>query len=90
VAKIVALLDGLSLETSDAHGCPAEQGKGITLSFRAKPNGPVLATASEPIPSCGSVGFVIGGVRQPALADRGTFTSKVLAIAGVHWPSWYI
>jgi hypothetical protein len=90
VATIVALLDGLSLNTSGVHGCPAEEGKGITLSFRAKPNGPVLAAASEPIPSCGSVTFTIGGVQQPGLADWGTFASKVLAIAGVHWPSWYI
>jgi hypothetical protein len=89
VAKIVALLDGLSLNTSGVHGCPMEAGKGITLSFRVKQGDPVLATASEPIPSCGGVGFVIGGVQQPGLADWGTFTSKVLAIAGVHWPSWY-
>jgi hypothetical protein len=90
MAQIVALVDGLSLQTSDIIGCPAEEGKSITLSFRAKPGGAVLATASEPIPSCGSVGFTTGGVRQPALADWGSFTTKVLAAAGVHWPSWYI
>jgi hypothetical protein len=90
VAKIVALLDGLSLETSQIIGCPAEQGEGITLSFRAKAGGPVLATAFEPIPSCGSVGFTIGSVRQQPLADWGSFTTKVLAAAGVHWPNWYV
>lgn len=90
VAQIVAVIDGLSLDTGGAHGCLLEEGKGITLSFRAKPGGPVLATAGEPIPSCGDVGFVIGGVRQPALADWGSFTTKVLTAAGVHWPSWYI
>jgi hypothetical protein len=90
VARIVALVDGLSLDTSGVHGCPAEQGEGITLAFRAKPGGPVLATAKEPIPSCGSVSFTIGGARQPTLADPGSFPTKVLAIAGVHWPSWYI
>jgi hypothetical protein len=90
VAKIVALLDGLSLNTSGVHGCLMEQGQDITLSFRAKPGGPVLATASEPIPSCGGVDFAIGGVQQPGLADWGTFPSKVLAIVGVHWPSWYL
>jgi hypothetical protein len=90
VAKIVALLNGLALDTSGAHGCMAEEGNGITLSFRAKAGGPVVATAEEPIPSCGSVGFIIGGVRQPALADWGSFTTKVIAAAGLHWPSWYI
>jgi hypothetical protein len=90
VAQIVAALDGLSLQTSGPIGCPMEAGKGITLSFRAGPGGPVLATASEPIPSCGGVGFFVDGVRQAPLADWGTFTSKVLAIAGVHWPSWYV
>jgi predicted small secreted protein len=88
VAQIVALLDGLSLDTGGAHGCLPEAGKGITLSFRAKPGGPVLATAGELIPNCGGVGFTIGGVRQPPLAAG--FTSKALAIAGVHWPSWYL
>ncbi|MCW2931071.1 MAG: hypothetical protein JWM19_2033 [Actinomycetia bacterium] len=90
VAQIVALLDGLSLKTSSTFSCPMEQGEGITLSFRAKPGGPVLATASEWIPSCGSVNFTIGRVRQPTLADWGSFTTKVLAIAGAHWPTWYI
>jgi hypothetical protein len=90
VATIVALLNGLSLQTSETIGCPAEEGKSITLSFRAKPGGPVLAAADELIPSCGSVGFTIGRVRQPTLADWGTFTTKVLVAAGVHWPSWYI
>ncbi|HEY6786370.1 MAG TPA: hypothetical protein VI365_03580 [Trebonia sp.] len=90
VAQIVAQVDGLSLDTSGAQGCMMEEGKGITLSFRAKPGGPVLATVGELIPSCGGVGFTIGGARQPTLADPGSFLTKVLTIAGVHWPSWYI
>jgi hypothetical protein len=90
VAKIAAALDGLYLDTSGSHGCPAEAGKSMTLAFRAAPGGPVLATATAVIPSCGSVSFSVGGVQRPALADWGPFTSKVLAIAGVHWPDWYI
>jgi hypothetical protein len=90
VAKIVALLDGLSTQTSSTVSCPAERGEGITLSFRARPGGPVLATAFEPIPSCGSIDVTIGRVQQPVFADWGSFTTKVLAIAGAHWPRWYI
>jgi hypothetical protein len=90
VAKIVALANGLSLDTGGLHGCPFEQGNGITVSFRAKPGGRVLATAHDLIPACGSVTFTIGRRQQPALADGGSFTSKVLAIAGLRWPSWYL
>ena len=90
VARITALVNGLSLETVQTMSCPMEQGKGMTLSFRAKPGGPVLASVSELIPDCEGVTFTIGGVRQPALADPGTFVAKVLAAAGVHWPSQYL
>ena len=90
VARIAALLDGLGLDTTQTIGCPLEQGQSMTLSFRAKPGGPVLATAYEPIPDCEGVAFTIGGVRQSPLTDPGTFMTRVLAAAGVHWPNWYL
>jgi hypothetical protein len=90
VAQIVALVNGLSLDaTGLLPGCPFEQGEGITLTFRAKPNGPALAEASELLPVCGGLSFSVRGVRQPPLAAGGTFVSQVLAVAGAQWPSWY-
>jgi hypothetical protein len=83
VGKIVRLVDSLPLNPGG--GCLGlnENGKGITLSFLGHANGPVLATASELIPSCGYVEFAIRGTDEPILSDPGSFSQKVLAIAGV-------
>jgi hypothetical protein len=89
VARIVTALDDLPLQTFHPISCPAEDNRGMTLTFRASPGGAVLATARELIPSCGGLSFLIGGARQPDLADWGAFPSEVLAIAGVHWPKGY-
>jgi hypothetical protein len=88
VRRIVALLDGLTLDGRGVHGCPFMSGKAITLAFSPHVGGPVLATAGEPFPSCGDVDFAIGGRRQPALSDYGSFAATVLAIAGAHWAGW--
>jgi hypothetical protein len=90
VGKIVTLVDSLPLNPGGGHGCFGlnENGKGITLSFLGHANGPVLATASELIASCGGVEFAIRGTYQPELSDPGSFTQQVLAIAGVRWPGF--
>ena len=88
VRKIVALVDGLSLNPAGVHGCMMWSGKEITLSFLGHLNGPVLATISEPIPSCGGIQFVIRGTQQPSLGDWGSFAQQVLSIAGARWPGY--
>jgi len=91
VAQLVALVNGLSLDaTGLLPSCPMEEGKGITLTFRATPSGPPLAQASELLPLCDGLNFSVHGVKQPPLAAGGTFVPQVLAIAGTHWPSWYL
>jgi hypothetical protein len=88
VSKIVRLVDSLPLYPE--RGCLGlnENGKGITLSFLGHANGPVLATASELIPSCGYVEFAIRGTDEPILSDPGSFTQQALSIAGVRWPGF--
>jgi hypothetical protein len=88
VRQIVALTNGLNLDSGVLRYCPMETGQGITVTFLARLGGPALATASEQVPTCGTVSFVIGGERQPALSDRGSFTPDVLKIAGVKWAGW--
>lgn len=85
VSKIVALADGLYVDSGGMRMCPLETGKGITLKFLGHVNGPVLATASEPIPSCGDVQFTVEGTREPPLEDFGSFAQQVLSIAGAQW-----
>lgn len=90
VARIVSLLDGLNIDSSGTHGCPAMSGRGITLAFLARAGGPALASASEELPSCGYLDFSIGGRKQPTLSDGGPFAQKVLGIAGVKWAGWNV
>jgi hypothetical protein len=88
VGKIVRLVDSLPLNPGG--GCLGlnENGKGITLSFLGHANGPVLATASEQIASCGYVEFAIRGTDEPVLSDPGSFIQQALSIAGVRWPGF--
>jgi hypothetical protein len=90
VGKIIRLVDSLPLNPGGGQACFGlnENGKGITLSFLGHANGPVLATASELIASCGGVQFAIRGTDEPILSDPGSFTQKVIAIAGVRWPGF--
>ncbi len=88
VAKIIALLDSLTIDSSGVHGCMAETGRGISLAFLAKVGGLALATAGETIPTCHGVTFAIGGRPQPALADNASFAQKALDIAGAKWRGW--
>ena len=90
VGKIVRLVDSLPLNPGGGHCCLGlnENGKGITLSFLGHGNGPVLATASELIASCGGVEFAIRGMDEPILSDPGSFTQQALSIAGVRWPGF--
>lgn len=84
IGKIVALIDRLFLDTPGTRSCPLENRK-IMLSFLSQANGPVLATASEPIASCGDVQFTVLGKHEPPLSDFGSFSQEVLSIAGVRW-----
>ena len=88
VAKIIALLDGLTIDSSGTHGCPALSGRGISLAFLARSGGPALATAAETIPGCYGVSLTIGGRKQPRLADYKSFAQQALDIAGVKWRGW--
>jgi hypothetical protein len=90
VAKIIALLDSLTIDSSGVHGCPLESGRGISLAFLARAGGPALATATETIPACLGVSFTIGGHRQPRLADNVSFAQKALDIAGANWRGWNV
>jgi hypothetical protein len=88
VGKIVRLVDSLPLNAGGGHCSLNENGKGITLSFLGHASGPVLATASELIGSCGGVEFAIRGTDEPVLSDPGSFTRQALSIAGVRWPGF--
>jgi hypothetical protein len=88
VTKIAEVVDGLPLMPPGVFSCPADNGQGLRLTFRATRGGPVLADVTAATNGCGTVGLVIGGKRMPALWDGAVMTQRVLRLAGLHWPGY--
>jgi hypothetical protein len=90
VARIAAVLNGLTRFPGGEFSCPAEFGGQMRLTFRMRPGGPVAARVTAPYGGCGSVSVRIGGRAMPALSEYPMsgprLQQKVLAIAGVRWP----
>jgi hypothetical protein len=90
VAKIAAVIDGLTLFPPGAFSCPADFGADMRLTFRTSPDGPVVARLTAEYDGCGVVSVSIGGTSMPALSDdmgaEPQLQQRVLAIAGVRWP----
>ena len=85
--KIVALIDAQPRLPKRPISCPADYGQEIKLTFRAKPGGHVLATATMVTSGCGLVDLTVGGKAQPG---RGpgvgrAVAAKSLKIAGISW-----
>jgi hypothetical protein len=90
VARIVAVVNGLTRFPDGAYSCPADFGGLMRLTFSARRNGPVLARLTAEYGGCGSVSVRIGGRDMPALSEYPPsgplLQQQVLAIAGVSWP----
>jgi hypothetical protein len=81
VRKLTALIDGLPLSTTAVGTpCPAPPGPYLTLTFRARPGGPVLALAQTG-QACYTVGLTLRGEQQPALANDPTLDGQILKLA---------
>ncbi len=90
VARIAAVVNGLTRFPDGAYSCPADFGGLMRLTFSARRNGPVLARLTVQYGGCGSVSVRIGGRDMPALSEYPPsgplLQQQVLAIAGVSWP----
>jgi hypothetical protein len=90
VARIVAVINGLTRFPDGTFSCPAESGGQMRLTFSARPGGPVLARLTTQYGGCGIVSVRIGGRDMPALSEYPQsgprLPQEVLAIAGVSWP----
>jgi hypothetical protein len=85
VTKIAKVVDGLSLMPPGVFSCPADNGQGLRLTFRATKDGPVLAQVTAEMGGCGTVGLTVGGKRMPALWGGQRMAQQVLKLAGIHW-----
>jgi hypothetical protein len=90
VARIAAIVNGLTRFPAGAFSCPADSGGQMRLTFSARPGGPVLARLTPQYGGCGIVSVRIGGRDMPALSEYPRsgppLPQQVLAIAGVSWP----
>jgi len=90
VAALAAYLNGLSVNPPGAvWNCPASSGDStVTLTFSARPGGPVLAMASAELDGCAFLSYTMPG--QPA-ADLGgggageNLLDTVNRVTGLHW-----
>jgi hypothetical protein len=90
VARIAAVVNGLTRFPAGESSCPAEFGGQMRLTFRMHPGGPVAARVIAQYGGCGVVSVRIGGRDMPALSDHPESSpplqQQVLAIAGASWP----
>ena len=85
VTKIAKVVDGLPLMPPGVFSCPADNGQGLRLTFRATKDGPVLAQVTAEMNGCGTVGLTVGGKRMPVLWGGARMAQQVLKLAGIHW-----
>jgi hypothetical protein len=88
VRRIASLVDGLPVFPPGVYSCPADLGRAVQMTFRSTAGGPPLAVVTAGLSSCQGVGFTIGGMRQPALADGAALARQVLAITGLRWTGY--
>jgi hypothetical protein len=83
VRKLAARIDGLGLSTTAVGTpCPAPVGPYLSLTFRARPGGPVLALVQTGR-GCYTIGLTVRGEQQPALANEPTLDGQILKLAAL-------
>jgi hypothetical protein len=83
VARLIAAVNAAPPAQPGDTSCPADNGAGLTLAFRATAGGPNLAVARVSSNGCGDVAFTLGGRVQPPLADGSGLTATADRILGI-------
>jgi hypothetical protein len=90
VARIAAVVNGLTRFPGGAFSCPAESGGQMRLTFFTRPGGPVVTRLTAEYGGCGVVSVRIDGRDMPGLNEYPRsgppLQQQVLAIAGASWP----
>jgi hypothetical protein len=88
VRALAAYLDHQPVSPPVAYGCPAGMPGGVTVEFRARPAGPVLAKATGDGSGCGFVSYTMPGHPMTGIGGAGAaaaLLAEVNRVAGVHW-----
>jgi hypothetical protein len=68
------------------YSCPDDNGQTFTLTLRAHPGGPALATAVLALTGCGGTALTVGAKENElGLESARPLATKVLEVAGVPW-----
>jgi hypothetical protein len=68
------------------YSCPDDNGTTLTLTFRAHPGGPALATAVLDLTGCGGTALTVGAKEHElGMESARPLATKVLEVAGVPW-----
>jgi hypothetical protein len=94
VRELVSLVNALPMAPVGVRACPADDGRGVRLTFLAAAGGPVLATAFATSRGCGGALLAIGagplstdrpGPHRVSLGFGTDAAAKALAISGMNW-----
>jgi hypothetical protein len=85
VTSIAKAVDDLPLFPPGIFHCPADFGRGIELTFRATPSGPVLAMVTADYSGCGLVQVAVNGQLKPELWHGASLEQQVFKIAHITW-----
>jgi hypothetical protein len=89
VQDIVSVINALSpIPKGAVYSCPADFGGEVTLTFRARVAGPVLATATLPLSGCAFVGVLRGGKPVAGLVPADSATDVLGRIARLTGQNW--
>ncbi len=87
VHHIVTVLDGLPVDNSGVHSCPAWSGLAFTMNLVARDK-TTLATVSGNQAQCGGLALTVGGKPQPSVDDPGdVLLGQVASMLGTHLPA---
>jgi len=89
VQDIVSVINALSpIPKGAVYSCPADFGGEVTLTFRARVAGPVLATATLPLSGCTFVGVLRSGRPAAGLVPEDSATDvlgRIARLTGLDW-----
>lgn len=88
IGRIGALIDALpTLPQGTRRSCPNDDGAGVTLTFRADAQGPVLARAVIALSGCRVTALTLGGTVEPTLdSSAPAFASALAGLLGLTLP----
>lgn len=87
VQRITALVNGLTPPGWSMGHCPPLTGAVVVLTFRTRLGGPALAVVTADPVGCLNTTLTLDGTPQPPLEADRSFTTQVLATAGLRSPA---